>query len=31
VQVVSLVQLLQDDLLARGGIALQSLRALLGG
>ena len=31
IQIVTLVQLLQDDLLSRGGIALQSLRALLGG
>ena len=31
IQIVTLVQLLQDDLLSRGGVALQSLRALLGG
>ena len=31
VQIVSLVQLLQDDLLSRGGIVIQSLRGLLGG
>jgi type III secretion protein T len=30
IQLASLVALLQDDLLARGGIALRSLRALLG-
>jgi type III secretion protein T len=30
VQVVSLVQLLQDDLLSRSGIVLQSLRSLFG-
>jgi len=30
VQLVTLVQLLQDDLLARGGTALRSLRALFG-
>jgi type III secretion protein T len=30
VQTVSLVQLLQDDLLSRSGIALQSLRSLFG-
>jgi type III secretion protein T len=31
VQLASLVQLLQDDLLERGGIALRALRTLLGG
>ncbi len=31
IQVASLVQLLQDDLLTRGGIALRTLRALFGG
>jgi len=31
IQIASLVQLLQDDLLARGGIALRSLRVLFGG
>lgn len=31
IQVASLVQLLQEDLLSRGGIAIQSLRALFGG
>ncbi|HEU0200377.1 MAG TPA: type III secretion system export apparatus subunit SctT [Burkholderiaceae bacterium] len=31
IQVVTLVQLLQDDLLARGGIAIRALRGLLGG
>jgi type III secretion protein T len=31
VQTVTLVQLLQDDLLSRGGVALQSLRNLFGG
>jgi type III secretion protein T len=31
VQTVSLVQLLQDDLLSRGGVALRTLRALFGG
>jgi type III secretion protein T len=31
VQLVTLVELLQDDLLARGGVALGSLRALFGG
>jgi type III secretion protein T len=31
VQVVGLVQLLQDDLLSRSGIALQTLRTLFGG
>ena len=30
IQLASLVQLLQEDLLTRGGIAIQSLRALLG-
>jgi type III secretion protein T len=30
VQVVSLVQLLQDDLLSRGGVALRALQALFG-
>jgi type III secretion protein T len=30
VQIVTLVQLLQDDLLSRGGVAIRSLRALLG-
>jgi type III secretion protein T len=31
IQLASLVQLLQEDLLARGGVALQSLRSLFGG
>jgi type III secretion protein T len=31
VQLASLVQLLQDDLLSRGGVALRSLRVLFGG
>jgi type III secretion protein T len=31
VQTVTLVQLLQDDLLSRGGVALRSLHALFGG
>lgn len=31
IQIVTLVQLLQDDLLSRGGVAIRSLRALLGG
>ncbi len=31
IQVVTLVQLLQDDLLSRGGVVLRSLRSLLGG
>jgi len=31
IQIASLVQLLQDDLLTRGGIALRNLRVLLGG
>ena len=31
IQVATLVQLLQDDLLSRGGIVIQSLRGLLGG
>lgn len=31
VQLASLVQLLQDDLLSRGAVALQTLRAVLGG
>lgn len=30
VQLITLVQLLQDDLLSRGGVALRSLRALFG-
>jgi type III secretion protein T len=30
-QIVTLVQLLQDDLLGRGGVAIQALRGLLGG
>jgi len=31
VQVTTLIQLLQDDLLSRGGVAIRSLRALFGG
>jgi type III secretion protein T len=31
IQLTSLVQLLQDDLLSRGGIVLRTLRVLLGG
>ena len=31
IQLVTLVQLLQDDLLSRGGVAMQALRGLLGG
>jgi type III secretion protein T len=31
IQIVTLVQLLQEDLLGRGGIALQALRGLFGG
>ncbi len=31
IQTVALVQLLQDDLLSRGGIALRALRAMFGG
>ena len=31
IQVVSLVQLLQDDLLSRGGFVIRSLRTILGG
>ena len=30
IQLASLVQLLQDDLLSRGGVALRTLRALFG-
>jgi type III secretion protein T len=30
IQIVTLIQFLQDDLLSRGGVAIQSLRALLG-
>jgi type III secretion protein T len=31
IQIVTLVQLLQDDILTRGGIAMRTLRTLLGG
>ena len=31
IQLASLVQLLQDDLLSRGGTVLRTLRVLLGG
>ena len=31
IQIATLVQLLQDDMLSRGGVALQTLRRLVGG
>jgi type III secretion protein T len=30
IQIVTLIQLMQDDILSRGGIAMRTLRALLG-